>query len=129
MQKCVVLLTLQFNCNISFSPNFLVWNFAEMEEADIEDIKVEKRTIIHFFVRQGKMVKQTSDELQSAYTVDEVLPEKTVYRWHKAFWDGRKSLSSQPKNGQLASQITEVNVNTMSCYVPLRECKNYLSIF
>ncbi len=44
------------NCNISLSSNILVWNFAEMKEADIEDIKVEQNAVINFFKRQGKMV-------------------------------------------------------------------------
>ncbi len=48
-----------------------------MEVADIEDIKVEQHAAIHFFVRQGKMVKQTLDKLWKAYTTDEILPEKT----------------------------------------------------
>ncbi len=49
-----------------FSSNFLVWNFAKMEEADIEDIKMELRVVIFlffFFVCRGKMVKETLDEL------------------------------------------------------------------
>ncbi len=40
-----------------------------------------------------------------------------VYWWQKVFRDGRKSLSSQPKNGRPASQITEVNVNTISVMI------------
>ncbi len=48
-----------------------------MEEVDIEDIKVEQLAVICFFVRQGKMVKQTLDELRKVYTTDEILPEKT----------------------------------------------------
>ncbi len=63
MQKYKILQTIWLNCNISFSPNFLAWNFAEMEEADIEDIKVEQRAVICFYIHQGKMVKQTLDEL------------------------------------------------------------------
>ncbi len=51
------------------------------------------------------MVKQLLDELCKAYTVDEILPENTAYRWHKA---------SQPNSGRLASQIKELNVNTIS---------------
>ncbi len=82
-----------------------------MEEADIEDIQVKQCAVIHFFVRQGKMVKQTLNELRKTYTADEILPEKTVCPWHKAFWDGWKSLASQPNSGWLASQIKEVNAN------------------
>ncbi len=48
---------------------------------------------------------------------DEILPEKTVYRWHKAFWDGRKSLTSQPKRGRPTSQITKMNVNSISVMI------------
>ncbi len=65
-----------------------------MEDADIENIKVEQYAVICFFVGQGKMVKQTLDELWKAYTTDEILPKKTVYRWHNVFQDGWKSLAS-----------------------------------
>ncbi len=88
-----------------------------MEEADIEDIKVEQCAVIRFFVRQGKMAKQTFDEPQMAYTADEILPENTMYRWHKAFQDGQKSLTSRPKSGQLAGQITGVNVNNIGVMI------------
>ncbi len=54
------------------------------------------------------MVKQTLDELRKAYTTDEILPEQMMYWWHKVFRDGRKSLTSQPKSGQSASQIRGV---------------------
>ncbi len=56
MQKYTVLQTIRLNCNISFSPNFIVWNFVEMEEADIENMKVEQCDVIRFFIRQRKMV-------------------------------------------------------------------------
>ncbi len=81
MQKYLVLQTIQLNCNIRFSPNFLVWNIAETKDADIEDIKVEQLTVICFFVRQGNIVKETLDEVQKAYNTNEILPEKTMYRW------------------------------------------------
>ncbi len=48
-----------------------------MEEANIEDIKVEQRAVICYFISQGKTVKQTLNELRKAYIADEILPEKT----------------------------------------------------
>ncbi len=62
MQKYTVSQTIRLNCNITFSPNFLVWNFAEMKEADIEDIKVEQWVVICFFVHNGKTVRITNAE-------------------------------------------------------------------
>ncbi len=83
-----------------------------MEEADIEDIKVEQCALICFLT-----VKETLNELRKGNNSHEILPEKTVYRWHKAFQDAWKSLVSQPKSGQLASQLTEVNVNTINVMI------------
>ncbi len=60
--------TISLICNISFSPNFLVWNFVKMEEADIEDIKVEQSAVICFFVRQRKSVKEHWMSYKNAYT-------------------------------------------------------------
>ncbi len=88
-----------------------------MEEADIENIKAEQLAVTCFFIHQGKMVKQTLDELQKAYTADEILPQKTTYQWHTVFQNGRKSLALQPKKEWLASQIIEVNVNTISVMI------------
>ncbi len=88
-----------------------------MEEAAIEDIKLEQDAIICFFIRQGKVVKQTLDKLQKVYTTDEILFEKAVYRCHKVFQDGQKSLTSQPKSGRPVSQNSEMNVNTIGVMI------------
>ncbi len=48
--------------------------------------KVEQRAAICFFIHQGKLLRQTLDELQNAYAANEILPEKAVYQWHKAWY-------------------------------------------
>ncbi len=37
---------------------------------------MEQPAVICFFVHQGKMVKQTKDELPKAYVADEILPKR-----------------------------------------------------
>ncbi len=76
------------------------------------------RVVIRFFAQNGKSPKETIDELCNVYAEDELLSAPTIiYWWHKEYQEGRQSFTLWQSSKQLASQITHVNVNTISLVI------------
>ncbi len=58
-------------------------------------------------------MKQTLDEMESMYSTN-ILPRRTIQRWHKQFCNGRTSAESNPRSGQPRTCAIEVNKNTVA---------------
>jgi len=70
---------------------------------------VEQRYAIKFCAKLGKSGSETLQLLRTAYG-DAVLSSAQVFRWHKAFKDGRESAEDEHRAGRPSTARTENNV-------------------
>ena len=70
---------------------------------------VEQRYAIKFCAKLGKSGSETLQLLRTAYG-DAVLSSAQVFRWHKAFKDGRESVEDEQRAGRPSTARTENNV-------------------
>uniref|UniRef100_A0A803TIB7 Mos1 transposase HTH domain-containing protein n=2 Tax=Anolis carolinensis TaxID=28377 RepID=A0A803TIB7_ANOCA len=70
---------------------------------------LEQRYAIKFCVKLGKSGSETLQLLRTAYG-DAVLSSAQVFRWHKAFKDGRESVEDEQRAGRPSTARTEENV-------------------
>ncbi|XP_060615302.2 protein GVQW3 [Anolis sagrei] len=71
---------------------------------------LEQRYAIKFCVKLGKSGSETLQLLRTAYG-DAVLSSAQVFRWHKAFKDGRESVEDEQRAGRPSTARTEENVS------------------
>jgi hypothetical protein len=70
---------------------------------------LEQRYVIKFCAKLGKSGSETLQLLRTAYG-DAVLSSSQVFRWHKAFKDGRESVEDEQRIGRPSTSRTENNV-------------------
>ncbi|GFW14064.1 putative transposable element [Trichonephila clavipes] len=70
----------------------------------------EKRCAIKFCFRLGHNATETFAKLQQAYG-DSVLSRAHVFRWFKAFSEGRESIEDESRSGRPSDSKTAENVN------------------
>ena len=70
---------------------------------------LEQRYAIKFCAKLGKSGSETLQLLRTAYG-DAVLSSAQVFRWHKAFKDGRESVEDEQRAGRPSTARTENNV-------------------
>jgi len=70
---------------------------------------LEQRYMIEFCVKLGKSGSETLHLLRTAYG-DAVLSSAQVFKWHKAFKDGRESVENERRAGHPSTARTENNV-------------------
>jgi len=70
---------------------------------------LEQRYAIKFCAKLGKSGSEMLQLLRTAYG-DAVLSSPQVFRWHKAFKDGRESVEDEQRAGHLSTARTENNV-------------------
>jgi len=73
---------------------------------------LEQRCMIKFCVKLGKSGSETLELLRAAYG-DAILSSAQVFRWHKAFKDGRESVEDEQHAGHPSTSRTENNVAHM----------------
>jgi len=70
---------------------------------------LEQRYAIKFCAKLGKSGSETLQLLRTAYG-DAVLSSAQVFRWHKAFKDGRESIEDEQCAGRPSTSRNENNV-------------------
>jgi len=75
----------------------------------MSDHNFEQRGAIRFCFRLGHSAKETSQKLQQAYG-DSVLSRAQVFRWLKAYSEGRKSIEDEPRSGRPSTAKNDENI-------------------
>jgi len=60
---------------------------------------IEQRYAIKFCVKLNKSATETSDSLTEAYG-DATLSRTMVFKWHRAFKEGRENVKDGPRSGR-----------------------------
>src|ERR1051325_2387948 len=77
---------------------------------------IEQRYAIKFCVKLKKSATETFANLSEAYG-DVTLSRDMVFKWHKAFKDGRESVEDEPRSGRPVSSTTDQNVEIVQAAV------------
>ena len=72
----------------------------------------EQRYAIKFFVKLNKSATETFDSLTEAYG-DATLSRTMVFKWHKAFREGRENVEDDPRSGRPISSTNDENVEVV----------------
>ena len=75
----------------------------------MEKQNLEQRCAIKFCVKLNENATETYEKLRRAYG-EHALSRTQVFRWHKAFLDGRKSVEDEPRCGIPCTSKTEENL-------------------
>jgi transposase len=70
---------------------------------------IEQRYAIKFCVKLNKSATETFVSLTEAYG-DATLSRTTVFKWHKAFKEGRENVEDDPRSGRPVSSTNDQNV-------------------
>uniref|UniRef100_A0A1B6MF73 Mos1 transposase HTH domain-containing protein n=1 Tax=Graphocephala atropunctata TaxID=36148 RepID=A0A1B6MF73_9HEMI len=73
----------------------------------------EQRYAIKFCVKLGETPTVTFEKLKKAYG-DDTLSRAQVFRWYKAFSNGRESVQDDPRSGRSLSSKSDENVKKVS---------------
>ena len=76
----------------------------------MSDINYEQRCAIKFCVKLGHNATETFKKLTKVYG-DEALSRAQVFRWFKAFSDGRESIKGGPRSGRPSMSRTDDNID------------------
>ena len=82
----------------------------------MEKRNLEQRCAIKFCVKLNENAKETYEKLRGAYG-EQALSRTQVFRWHKAFLDGRESVEDEPRCGRPCTSKTEENVTKVRDHV------------
>src|SRR5215469_3359203 len=75
----------------------------------MEKRNLEQRCAIKFCVKLNENATETYEKLKRACG-EHALSRTQVFRWHKAFLDGRESVEDEPRSGRPCESKTEENV-------------------
>ena len=70
---------------------------------------VEQRYAIKFCMKLGKTASEALEMLRTAYG-EAALSSAQVFRWHKAFKDGREAVEDEQRSGRPSTSRTDENV-------------------
>ena len=73
---------------------------------------IEQRYAIKFFVKLNKSATETFASLTEAYG-DATLSRTMVFKWHKAFKEGRENVVNYPRSGRPISSTNDQNVEVV----------------
>lgn len=76
----------------------------------------EQRCAIKFCVKLGESASLTYEKLQRAYR-EHSLSRAQVFRWHKAFLEGREAVEDKPRSGRPSTSKTDKNVERVRVLV------------
>jgi len=83
---------------------------------------IEQRYAIKFCVKLDKYATDTFASLIEAYG-DSTLSRTMVFKWHKAFKEGRENVEDDPRSGRPISSTNEQNVEVVRA-VMAKECQD-----
>jgi hypothetical protein len=75
----------------------------------MEKRNLEQRCAIKFCVKLNENATETCEKLKRAYG-EHAVSRTQVFRWHKAFLDGRESVEDEPRSGRPCTSKTDENV-------------------
>ena len=70
---------------------------------EMEEHNFEQRCAIKFFVTLGETSIETFNKLKQAYG-EHALSTSQVFKWYKAFSEGRESIKDEPRSGRPLTQ-------------------------
>jgi len=73
---------------------------------------IEQWYTIKFCVKLNKCATETFASLMEAYG-DAILSRTMVFKWHKAFKEGRENLEDNPRSGRPVSSTNDQNVEVV----------------
>lgn len=73
---------------------------------------IEQRYAIKFCVKLNKSATETFASLTEAYG-DATLSRTMVFKWHKAFKEGRENVEDDPRSGRPISSTNDENVEVV----------------
>jgi len=75
----------------------------------MEKRNLEQRCAIKICVKLNENATETYEKLKRAYG-EHALSRTRVFRWHKAFLDGRESVEDEPRFGRPCTSKADENV-------------------
>jgi len=81
----------------------------------MEERNFEQRCAIKFCFKLGETGIETFNKLKQAY-VEHALSRSQVFKWYKAFSEGRESIKDEPRSGRPTSK-TDNNVEIVRALV------------
>jgi hypothetical protein len=73
---------------------------------EMEKRNIERRCAIKFCVKFNENATETYKKLKRVYG-EYALSRIQVFRWHKAFLDGRESVEDEPRSGRSCTSKTD----------------------
>jgi len=73
---------------------------------------IEQSYAIKFCVKLNKSATETFTSLTEAYG-DATVSRTVVFKWHKAFKDGRENVEDDPRSGRSISSTNDQNVEVV----------------
>ena len=77
---------------------------------------IEQRCAIKFCVKLGETGIETFNKLKQAYG-EHALSRSQVFKWFKAFSEGRESIKDEPRSGRPSTSKTDNNVEIVRALV------------
>ena len=87
---------------------------------------IEQRYTIKFCVKLNKSATETFASLTEAYG-DAILSRTVVFKWHKAFKEGRENVEDNPRSGRPISSTNDQNVEVVHA-VMVNDCRLSVSM-
>ena len=76
---------------------------------EMEERKIEQRCAIKFCIKLGETGIETFNKLKQAYG-EHALSRSQVFKWYKAFSEGRESIKDEPRSVRPSTSKTDNNV-------------------
>ena len=83
---------------------------------EMEERSFEQRCAIKFCVKLGETGIETFNKLKQAYG-EHALSRSQVFKWYKAFSEGRESIKDEPRSGRPSTSKTDNNVEIVRALV------------
>ena len=82
----------------------------------MEKRNLKQRCLIKFCVILNENTTETYEKLIQAYR-EHALSRAQIFKWHKAFLDGRESVEDEPRSGRPCTSKTDENVTKVRVLV------------